>query len=154
MEGWANKDQTISTVAGTNVYWFSTSAGTRGFLQLGAVTKAPPGLKLRYRLLTEPPQNLSHESLAERLDAAKGISDVEGRSRALAVVATDAANAGQVQLVRAALGGIIDLETRDRTAFTAAERLVQRHLRRQAIDIAKTITSSELRDKALAQLAQ
>jgi len=98
--------------------------------------------------------NLSRESLAERVDAAGGIVNSAERSRAFARLAADAAKAGEVELVRSALEGIVESGMRNRAALDSARLLARRHLRRQGIEIARTITDSGMRDRALSELAQ
>ena len=145
-------------IAGTNVLVVITRDGTKGLLQLGSVTDEPRGVKVRYRLLApalspEASSKLSFKSLTERLDAADGIGNLEERSRAFARLSTDAAKAGEVDLVRNALQRISSIETRDQATLEAVRLLARRHLRRPAIDIAKTISSNEMRDQALSELA-
>ena len=53
-----------------------------------------------------------------------------------------------------ALQSVSNMSVHDQTAFDAVRALAKRHLRRQAIVIARNIFSSEMRDRALAELAQ
>jgi len=128
-------------------------------LQICGLTDEPRGLRVRYRLLNQiagsaNDRNLSRESLTERLDAAGEIRNSTERSRAFARLAADAAKAGAVDLVEAALQGVSDNATRDQAALDSARLLARRHLRRQAIEIAKGITATYMRDQALSELAQ
>jgi len=59
-----------------------------------------------------------------------------------------------VELVRSSLERIIDSATRNRAAWDSARLLARRHLRRQGIEIARTITDNGMRDSALSELAQ
>ncbi len=151
-------NQRDETIASTNVLSVVTRDGTRGLLQLCGVSDEPRGVKVRYRLLTqalsaETSSKLSVQSLTERLDAADGIGNFEERARAFARLATDAAKAGEVDLVRNALQRIPGIGTRDQATLEAVRLLARRHLRRPAIDIAKTISNKETRDRALSELA-
>ena len=149
------RDQTL---AGTNVLSLVTRAGARGLLQICGLTEEPRGVKVRYKLLNQGSASadrnrFSRQSLQERLEAASGISSDSERSHAFAQLASDAAKAGEVELVKSSLQRIMSLETRDQAKLEAVRLLARRHLRRPAIEIARTISSLELRDQALAELA-
>ena len=135
----------------TNVVRFITRDGDTGLLQITSVTDDPRGVKIRYKLMKE---GLSRQSLTERAEAAAGISGVEERARVFARLATDAARAGEVELVRTSLQRITDMDGRNQAAVASARLLVRRHLRKQAIEIAKSITDIDLRDRTLSELAQ
>ena len=151
-----HRDQTLS---GNQVFRVVTREGVRGLLQIDGVTDDPPGLKVRFKLL-EPvsgpggSNRLTRESLSERLDAAGGIVDNQGRSRAFARLATDAAKIGEIDLVTTSLQGITDERMRNQAALESARLLARGHLKRQGIEIAKSITDSVMRDQALSELAQ
>ncbi len=98
--------------------------------------------------------NLSHDSLAERVEAAGGIGNSAERNRAFARLAADAAKVGEVDLVRSSLERITDSATRNQAALDSARLLARRHLRRQGIEIARTITDNGMRDRALSELAR
>ena len=151
------RQQQDHSIANTNVLAIVTRDGTQALLQICGLTDEPRGVRVRYKLLTQAlspaSSKLSFKSLTERLDAADGIGNVEERSRAFAQLSTDAAKAGEVDLVRNALQRISSVETRDQTTLDAVRLLARRHLRRPAIDIAKTISSREMRDQALSELA-
>ncbi|HWW02444.1 MAG TPA: protein kinase [Candidatus Acidoferrum sp.] len=147
------------SLAGTNVFRLVTRDGTRGLLQICGVTDQLRGVKVRYKLLnqTSPPgegSNLSLQSLTERWDAACQIGNAGQRSQAFARLATDAAKAGEVDLVRTSLQRIVDNVTRDQATLDSVRLLARRHLRKPAIEIARTITGNQLRDRALSELAQ
>jgi predicted Ser/Thr protein kinase len=96
----------------------------------------------------------SQEALAERLEAASVIGDFSARNRSLGIVATDAANAGEVDLVNESLQRMHESTTRDGAAQASARALAGRGLRKQAIEIAKTIENADIRDQTLAELAK
>jgi len=98
--------------------------------------------------------NLSHDSLAERVEAAGGIGNSAERNRAFARLAADAAKAAEVDLVRSSLERITDSATRNQAALDSARLLARRHLRRQGIEIARTITDNGMRVRALSELAR
>jgi hypothetical protein len=152
-------DQQDKTLSGSEVLKWVSRDGTRGLLQIDGFTDDPPGVKVRFRLLKQPfrpgdSNRFSREGLTERLDAAGGIGNAPERSRVFARLATDAARAGEVDLVTTALQGIMENSMRDQAALDSARVLARGHLRKQAIEIAKTIASNEMRDQALTELAQ
>jgi len=75
------------------------------------------------------------------------------RAKAMAGVAADAARAGEVETVKKALGQISDNVMRDQATLNSARMLARRGLRKQAIEIAKTISGNTVRDTALSELA-
>jgi hypothetical protein len=97
----------------------------------------------------------SHQNLLERLEAAQTITDGSSiKNKSLTALVKDAAAAGDLDLVKSALAQITDVEARDAATRDAALLLAKGGLRKQAIEIAKGIDDSDLRDKALAELAQ
>ena len=92
--------------------------------------------------------------LKARLEAAKDILAFTSRDTALAVVARDAARAGNFQITRDALGQMTAFPARDQAALESARELLIAGHRAEAIEIAKTITSFTQRDAALKELAQ
>jgi hypothetical protein len=148
-------------------YGFKTREDALGLLQITGFTENPPAALIRYKLV--PPaaladtntdtampaavRDLSEETLNERLDAASSISDPTERDKPLASVATDAAEAGELEIVRKALGLLSD-ESRDDVTHEAAGLLVKRGLRKQAIELAKGISDDTIRNQALGELAQ
>jgi hypothetical protein len=151
-------EQRDERIASTNVLTIVTRDGTRCLLQFCGLTDEPRGVKVRYKLLVAAStlaksSKLSLQSLTERLDAADGISSMSDRSHAFARLATDAARAGQVDLVRNALQRIVSVEMRNQATLDAVRLLARRNLRRPAIDIARTISNNEMRDRALSELA-
>jgi hypothetical protein len=143
-------------IQGTNVILFVTRDGTHGVLQMDPLREAARGVRLRYKLVKEAQasETFSRASLSERLEAAGGIGSETERCAALASVATDAAQAGQVELVNAAIQQITESTVHDQTALDAARFLAKRKLRKQGIAIARNIFSNEIRDQALSELAR
>ncbi len=147
------------SIRSTNLLRFVTRDGTEGILQIGGLTDDSRSMKVRYKLLSQTSVNgdlgnLSHDNLAERVEAADGIVNSAGRNRAFARLAADAAKVGEVELVRSSLERIIDSATRNQAALDSARLLARRHLRRQGIEIARTITDNGMRDRALSEMAQ
>jgi len=149
-------------ISSTNGYRLVTRDGTEALLQVAGLSDDPPGIKIRYKVvmrngessLAMIPANSTAQSLNERLEAAAGIGSSEERSSAFSRLAHDAANVGNVEVVKQSLPRILDNNARDQATLDAARLLAGRQLRRQAIGIAKTIISSEMRDQALAELAR
>lgn len=137
---------------GTNVYQLITRDGSRFVLQMTQVTDDPAGVRVLYRPLGRPLR--TREDLVDRIEAAGSISSVSQRSHAFARLAGEAASFGDVELVKQSLREIGDVSTRDQAALDSARLLAHGQHRRQAIEVAKSIISSELRDTALAELAQ
>jgi hypothetical protein len=96
----------------------------------------------------------SRETLTERLEAASVITDATARNRSSAAVSIDAAKAGEVDLVKDSLRQISNLTDRVQAAHEAVRLLAKRGLRKQAIEIAKTIEDVNIRNQALSELAQ
>ncbi len=142
-------------------YGFKTRAGVIGLLQVTAFTDQPRGVTIRYKLFQPATnkemaaagtdQNL-REKLSERLDAASSINDPNEKEPPLAAIATDAAKAGEVEIVKKALAQMS--ENRNETTRQAALLLAKRGLRKQAIEIAKGINDNDSRNQTLSELAQ
>jgi hypothetical protein len=113
-----------------------------------------PMLKQLDHLPASTEERLFWDALAARLDAALTISDNIERDAAMAKLARGAADAGAVEVVKSALREIRSVTERDQAAFDSARRLSKLGLRKQAVDIAKTISSNTMRDMALSELAQ
>jgi len=126
-------------------------------------TVTPPAVKIRYKFF-EPTVaqaalggtigNDMAEVLAERLEAASGITDVNEKDKPLAAVALDAAKAGQAEIVKKALAQMLDLSERSATTHDAALLLAKQGLRKPAIEMAKAIPDLNVRDQTLSELAQ
>jgi hypothetical protein len=149
-------------IAGSNVAFFETRSGLQGVLQISGTTDDPAGVRVRYRLY-EPvaagrgrnkSRQQSGQTFADRLKAARMITSEPARSSALARVANDAAEAGDVTAAKGAVGQIANNSVRDQTLLDCARGLMRRGMRRQAIDLATTIASGNMRDQALSELAR
>jgi hypothetical protein len=144
-------------------WYFKTRSGAVGILQL--VSFNDNTAKIRYKLVQQSATNPadpfrsrqtknSAEVLNERLDAASNIIEQNEKDRALAAIVLDAATASELNIAQHALGQMRDQDTRNRTTQEAALRLAQRGLRKQAIEMAKSIGDQDVRDATLGQLAQ
>ena len=69
-------------------------------------------------------------------------------------MATDAAKAGELDLVKKALAQMFYVAERDAATHEAVLLLAKRGLRKEAIDMAKGITDYYIRNQALSELAQ
>jgi predicted Ser/Thr protein kinase len=150
------------------IYGFKTHDGRVGLLQIVCFTESPPAAKIRYKLVqatnavtigvntAEPAavRDVSEESLKERLDAASSMSDLTERDKPLTALVTDAAQAGNLVVVREALGQMTDQTARDEVTHEAAGILAKHGQRKQAIELAKGISDDSIRNQALAELAQ
>jgi hypothetical protein len=101
-----------------------------------------------------PSGSPAHDVLNERMDAAETISDTSAKNNLLATLVQDAAKAGDVEIVKAALAKINDPDAYDTAAHDAAGTLNQAGMRKEAIAIAKGIHDTDIRDKVLTELAQ
>ena len=139
-----------------------TGSETRTY-NLPAVTFTPPAVKIRYKFLDSTVAQGAlggtigkdtAELLAERLEAASGITDANEKDKPLAAVALDAARAGQAEIVKKALAQMLDLTERSATTHDAALLLAKQGLRKPAIEMAKAIPDLDVRDQTLSELAQ
>src|SRR6266700_4231950 len=140
---------------------FETREGALGLLEMLEYTDDPGGIKIRYKLVEHRPGSASaserkalREGLAERLDAASTISGPGEKDRALAMVALDAAKAGEMAIVMGSLGRISRNTARDQAAQESAHLLASAGLSRQAIETAALIVGSVKRDQTFAELAR
>lgn len=92
-------------------------------------------------------------SLEERLDAALAITDANVRGSTLTVVAKDAAEAGNAEVVKKAVAGIPDTKVLDRAAQNCARKLADKGHHEAANEVAKMISDQKLRDNVLRILA-
>jgi predicted Ser/Thr protein kinase len=143
----------------TNTFGFKTRDGVIGLLQITASSKSPSVVSIRYKLFPAnevsggTPQR-ARESLAERMEAAEKITDLDHRGKAMVRIAGEAAASGEVEVVKQALLWIQDLDLRNAAAHQAALALAQRNLGREAIEIADGISDLDLRNQTMSQLAQ
>jgi predicted Ser/Thr protein kinase/uncharacterized membrane protein len=144
-------------------YGFRTRAGLIGLLQITGYAENPPGVKMRYKFFQpETNQDLTitnagkdmREIFSSRLEAAGEISNGVSKDRALAGIASDAAKAGEVEIVKQTFDQISSIPARDSAIHQAALLLAKRGSRRQAVDLAKEINYPTLRDQTLSELAQ
>jgi hypothetical protein len=142
------------------LWFFKTREGATGVLQIVEFIVNPEAVKIRYKLTESTPgsplseRELGRESFVGRFEAASMISGTTERDAAMAKLARDAADAGEVELVKSALREIRGVTEHDQTAFDSARRLARLGLRKQAVEIAKTINGNTMRDLALAELAR
>jgi serine/threonine protein kinase len=141
-------------------YLFKTRAGNFGLMQISGFTDAPRGVKIRYKLVESRVDAVSIEArrhsrddLAARLEAAVTINMPSEKDSALAQVAADAAKGGEVTILRRALGQITNPTQRDDVAHESTRLLSKQGLRRQAIDVARTIINPTRRDQTMSELA-
>jgi hypothetical protein len=95
------------------------------------------------------PHNSQADSLDSQLQSALALQKPQDRNKAIAVVANNAANVGDVHWATQALKAINDWEIRDDAALTVAVRLAKGGKDEAAHEIAKTIASSVVRDETL-----
>jgi predicted Ser/Thr protein kinase len=151
--------QTIDgTLAGTRLGGSDWSFAGTG--DLAAIKFEMTNLDLT-TLMTPPPPpaapsapGASHEALVERLEAAETITDNDVKDKSLATLATDAADAGEVEIAKSALEKMTDTDERDAATHDCATQLAKNGRRKDAVEMAKLISDSDLRDKALAELAE
>ena len=151
----------------TNVQLFITREGTAGVLQI-LESDNPAGVTIRYKLVEPTPilendrdtaapageKKFSRETLTGRLEAASMMNNFTEKDKSLAVLAIDAAKAGEMEIVKKSLGQMTDFQKRDEIAHESARALAKRGLRKQALEIAKSINDFTVHDQALSELAQ
>jgi predicted Ser/Thr protein kinase len=139
---------------------FQLRSGRLGLLQFMEISgDNPPTAKIRYKLFAAAgsaagKKNPAFEQLVDRLEAAQGMMNFEGKNRVLAAIADDAAKLGDVAVVKRAISGMMNGDARSTAARDAAVELAKRGLRRPAIELAKTILDADMRDQTLSELAQ
>jgi hypothetical protein len=94
------------------------------------------------------------ETLKDRLEAASAIQDFSSKNEAMTALAKDAAKAGAAGIVQSSLRQIMDFNMRDGAALESVQILAKEGMRKQALEIAKTIQDPNVRDQALTVLAQ
>jgi thioredoxin-like negative regulator of GroEL len=95
------------------------------------------------------PHNNQGPGFDSQLRSALALMRPQDRNKAIALVAKDAANVGDVHWATQALKAINDWEVRDEAALTVAVRLAKGGKDEAAHEIAKTIASSVVRDETL-----
>jgi len=101
------------------------------------------------RLLGRPPS-----PLAPPLQAAQRMYGVSQKDAALRELVRDAAAAGDVGMVRQALDAMYDVSARSTAGYDAAIQLARAGDAAGAIATAQRIYETELRDEALAKIAE
>jgi predicted Ser/Thr protein kinase len=147
---------------------FKTRDGQIGILQIAGFTDNPPAVEIRYKLVqhtslddtksfslaSDDASGMTRDALNERLDAASVIDNVAAKDKALGTLATNAASAGELEIVKDSLRQISNSALRDQAAHESAGLLAAQGLRSQALEIAKTIENDSARDQALSELAR
>jgi len=142
----------------SELWFFKTRDGSKGVLQIVGFTEEPEAVNIRYKLVRSAVNEIGlsaeeREELSARLDAAAMISNQIGKDKALSLVAIDAARAGEIDTVNAAIDQIGNLIARDQASLDSIRLLAKRGLRKEAIQIAQRISNSITRDLALSELA-
>jgi hypothetical protein len=145
-------------------WFFKTREGGEGILQLVRFTNDPPSAKIRYKLIQQTNGNgtpvplevdkSTRDTLADRLEAASMMTDMNAMNRVLGSLALDAAKAGNAGVASASLEKMTDLSERDRVALETVRALAKHGLRKPALDIAKSITDFTRQNQALSELAK
>ena len=139
----------------SELWFFKTRDGNMGVLQIAGFTEEPETVKIRYKLVSSAVNTAEErQELSARLEAAVMIGSLSEKDKALSLVATDAARAGEIDTVSAAIARIGTLSTRDQASLDSVRLLAKRGLRKEAIRIAQRIGSNTMRDLALSELAQ
>lgn len=92
-------------------------------------------------------------SFATRLEAARAITFMNERDKALAAVARDAARAGNVAVTKDAVQNITFMNARDDAAADCALALSEAGNDSAAVEVARMITFLNKRDQVLKRLA-
>jgi hypothetical protein len=100
------------------------------------------------------PVTASSPELVSRFEAAAAITDSATRDQALAKVAWLGAQAGDARVVLNCLGAMGDSPTRDQAAYQCSGRLAEDGWVPQAVAVARMISDSTVRDRALSKIAQ
>jgi hypothetical protein len=122
--------------------------------KLAAAQFEMAGLELKDLLVPPTVRSPSRENLTERLAATETITDESIKDKSFTSLAEDAAKAGETEIVKSALGEMVDDNQRDAAAHESALLLAKAGFRKQAIETAKGISDPNIHDKTLAELAQ
>jgi hypothetical protein len=144
-------------------YGFKNRDGSVGLLEVVGYAENSSGVKIRYKL-AEPTTNRliqtrgvtkeSRELLSARMEAASSMINYDAKDKSLALIAADAARAGDAEIANTSCAQIINGTARDTAMHETALLLAKSGLRKQAIELAKGINNYTLRDQALSELAQ
>lgn len=93
------------------------------------------------------------DSFATRLEAARAITFMNDRDKALGAVARDAARAGDVSVTKEALQSVTFMNARDDAAADCAIALSEAGNATAAVEVARMITFLNKRDQVLKKLA-
>ena len=139
----------------SELWFFKTRDGSKGVLQIVGFTDEPDAVKIRYKRVNSDAAVAvdEREDLESRLEAASMMTNQNNKDGMLARLAQDAAKAGEVEIVERVLGQIANLGERSGASIGSVRLLAKRGLRKEALEIAKGIASLEIRDQALAELA-
>lgn len=96
----------------------------------------------------------SKATLTARLDAAQSIMSASERETAFAGLAVDAARWGDTAIVKKAIANLNMATIREETMYRASLLLAQAGEGAEAVAMAKDLTSSSRREKALARIAK
>jgi hypothetical protein len=96
--------------------------------------------------------SLYNGPLSNRLDLALNLKSFPKKDEALATLARDAAEQGDITTTRTALKGMVMFSERDRVARDVAHSLALRGNRAEALEIVRTITSPSQRREAMQEL--
>ena len=103
---------------------------------------------------TGTPANQSSEAFENRLNAAKLITEMSKRDDALAKLAGDCSEAGDVEYAKKAVQLITEMGARDNAYRVCALKLAAGGKREDAVGFARSITQMQLRDQTLADIAK
>ena len=118
------------------------------------ITLAAVGLALAAGCGQSPRPSQTPEQLNGRLDAAKKLADVSQQTDALKTLASDAADAGAVDIVIKAIDGIPNVATKDEAAEACALKLAKRGNPTAATTVAEKIANTQKKNELLAKIAK
>jgi predicted Ser/Thr protein kinase len=167
-EGLSHGEAHRATVVVSNLpaaYLFKTRAGQPGLMLVTAFTEAPHGVRFRYKLVEESVRDEPRAAQGEvgdagaddeaaKLEAALRIGNLSERDQLLSGIVLRAATAGRAALALQAVGSINNLSDRSTAAAAAARALVQKGMRRKAMEMAERIPNLTLRNQLNSELAQ
>ncbi len=142
-------------------YLFKSRGGASGVMQIAGYIGSPRQVRLRFKVVNAIPghpkgksRESAREDLQARLEAAGTIVMMNQKDEVLSGVALEAAKLGETDLAGQALSQIVVLNRRDDSTAQAARLLLKRGMRKQAIELARGITSMHVRDSTMAELAR
>jgi predicted Ser/Thr protein kinase len=147
-------------------WFFKTREGRMGVMQLVSFTNDPPAAQIRYKLLEKTNDNgegittpieadqPAEDNLGDRYQACLMMTDFNAKNKALSILATNAASAGNAKVTGDSLRQINDFTLKSQTGLDAVRLLAKRGLRKDALAITRQIEDFTIRDQALSELAQ